>query len=190
MRLNRPKALNALTLEMVHAIDGALDAFDLDSSIGLVIIESANDRGFCAGGDIRGLYDSIKAGGNLGRSSWCDEYQLNSRLASYRKPFVAFMDGIVMGGGVGVSAHGRHRIVTEKTKWRYAAEVGIVFSMSAARGCCRAHRANSVLDHALTGAQMNGADAIRAGFADVFIASEKLPGGARGAEAPRRRPPA
>ena len=174
IRLNRPKTLNSLTLEMVHGIGGALDAFEFDSSIGLVIVEGAGDRGLCAGGDIRGLYDSIKAGGNLGRIFWRDEYLLNARIASFRKPFVAFMDGIVMGGGVGISAHGRHRIVTEKTRLAMP-EVGVGFFPDVG-GTWLLSRAPGELGtyFGLTGQPMNGADAVRAGFADTFIASDRL----------------
>ncbi len=116
IRLNRPKALNALTLEMTREIVAALDRFEADPDVALILLEGAGERGLCAGGDIRGLYESARAGGNLGKIFWREEYILNARIAKFSKPYVAYMDGIVMGGGIGLSAHGAHRIVTEKTK--------------------------------------------------------------------------
>ena len=112
IRLNRPKAINAVTLEMFRDIDKALDAFEADPAVGLILLEGAGERGLCAGGDIRALYDSSKIKGDLGKILWREEYILNARIAKFAKPYVAFMDGIVMGGGVGLSAHGRHRVVT------------------------------------------------------------------------------
>ncbi len=143
IRLNRPKAINAMTLEMSEGIDAALDRFESDPAVAVVLLEGAGDRGLCAGGDIRGLDESSKAGGDLGKRFWRQEYVMNARIAKYPKPYVAFMDGLVMGGGVGLSGHGSHRVVTERTKLAMP-EVGLgFFLMSAARGCCRVHRANS-----------------------------------------------
>ena len=145
IRLNRPKAINALTLEMSRHRRGARSASRPIRRSALVLLEGAGERGLCAGGDIRGLYESSRAGGDLGKMFWREEYILNARIAKFPKPYVAFMDGIVMGGGVGLSAHGRHRVVTEKTKLAMP-EVGSAFSrMSAAPGCCRARRARSAL---------------------------------------------
>jgi enoyl-CoA hydratase len=175
IRLNRPQALNAFTLEMVHGVDAALTSFEADPAIGLVIIEGAGERGLCAGGDIRSLYDSIRAGGDLGKTFWRDEYILNARIAAYPKPYVAFMDGIVMGGGVGLSAHGRHRVVTEKTRVAMP-EVGIGFFPDVGGTWLLANAPGETGTYfGLTGQTMNGADAIRAGLADVFIASEQWP---------------
>ena len=115
IRLNRPKAINAMTLEMSLGIDAALDQFEADPAVALVLLEGAGDRGLCAGGDIRGLYESSRAGGDLGKVFWRQEYIMNARIAKYPKPYVAFMDGLVMGGGVGLSAHSAHRVVTERT---------------------------------------------------------------------------
>ena len=116
IRLNRPKAINAVTLEMFHDIDKALDAFEADPDIAVVLLEGAGERGLCAGGDIRALWESSKVKGDLGKILWRDEYILNARIKKFPKPYVAFMDGIVMGGGVGLSAHSSHRVVTDKTK--------------------------------------------------------------------------
>src|SRR4051812_18450129 len=96
IRPNRPNALNALTLDMVRFMSAAVDRFEADSSIGVILLEGAGERGLCAGGDIRGLYDSIRAGGDLGKVFWREEYILNARIASLQKPYISFMDGVVM----------------------------------------------------------------------------------------------
>src|SRR6201982_2761590 len=116
IRLNRPKAINAVTLEMFREIDKALDRFEADPSVSLILLEGAGERGLCAGGDIRALYESSKVNGDLGKVLWREEYILNARIAKFPKPYVEVMDGIVMGGGVGLSAHGRHRVGAEGTK--------------------------------------------------------------------------
>ena len=126
IRLNRPKALNAMTLEMSLGIDAALDQFEADPVVALVLLEGAGERGLCAGGDIRGLWESSKVGGDLGKVFWRQEYVMNARTAKFPKPYVAFMDGLVMGGGVGLSAHSGHRVVTERTKLAMP-EVGLGF---------------------------------------------------------------
>lgn len=174
IRLNRPKALNALTLDMVRFISAALDRFEADSSIGAILLEGAGERGLCAGGDIRSLYESIRAGGDLGKVFWREEYILNARIASLRKPYIALMNGIVMGGGVGLSAHGAHRVVTETTRLAmpetgigFFPDVGGTWLLSRAPGQLGAY-------YGLTGQSMNGADAIRCGLADVLIPAEKL----------------
>src|SRR5882757_6788245 len=126
VRLNRPKTINALSLEMSEGVDAALDRFESDSAVAVVLLEGAGERGLCAGGDIRGLYESSVAKGDLGKVFWRQEYVMNARIAKYPKPYVAFMDGLVMGGGVGLSAHSRHRVVTERTKLAMP-EVGLGF---------------------------------------------------------------
>ena len=126
IRLNRPKAINAVTLEMFHDIDKALDAFEADPAVAVILLEGAGERGLCAGGDIRALWESSKVKGDLGKILWRDEYILNARIKKFPKPYVAFMDGIVMGGGVGLSAHSAHRVVTDKTKLAMP-EVGLGF---------------------------------------------------------------
>ncbi len=175
IRLNRPKAINALTLEMTRGIAEALTDFETNDAATLVLLEGAGERGLCAGGDIRGLYDSAKAHGDLGPTFWREEYLLNARIAAYDKPYVAYMDGIVMGGGVGLAAHGRHRVVNEKTKLAMP-EVGIGFFPDVG-GTWLLSRAPGEIGtyFGLTGQTMNGADAIAAGFADVFISSKDWP---------------
>ncbi len=175
IRLNRPKAINALTLEMTRGIAEALTDFETNDAATMVLLEGAGERGLCAGGDIRGLYDSAKAGGDLGPVFWREEYILDARIAAYDKPYVAYMDGIVMGGGVGLAAHGRHRVVNEKTKLAMP-EVGIGFFPDVG-GTWLLSRAPGETGtyFGLTGQTMNGADAIAAGFADVFIPSKDWP---------------
>ena len=175
IRLNRPKAINALTLEMTRAITEAMDDFETNDAATVVLLEGAGERGLCAGGDIRGLYDSAKVHGDLGPVFWREEYLLNARIANYDKAYVAYMDGIVMGGGVGLAAHGRHRVVNEKTKVAMP-EVGIGFFPDVG-GTWLLSRAPGETGtyFGLTGQTMNGADAIAAGFADIFIASKHWP---------------
>ena len=175
IRLNRPKAINALTLEMTRGIAEALTDFETNDAATLVLLEGAGERGLCAGGDIRSLYDSAKAHGDLGPTFWREEYLLNARIAAYDKPYVAYMDGIVMGGGVGLAAHGRHRVVNEKTKLAMP-EVGIGFFPDVG-GTWLLSRAPGEIGtyFGLTGQTMNGADAIAAGFADLFIPSKDWP---------------
>ena len=175
IRLNRPKTINALTLEMTRGIADALTDFETSDAVSVVLLEGAGERGLCAGGDIRGLYDSSKAGGDLGPVFWREEYIVNARIADYDKPYVAYMDGIVMGGGVGLAAHGRHRVVNEKTKLAMP-EVGIGFFPDVG-GTWLLSRAPGETGtyFGLTGQTMNGADAIAAGFADVLIPSSDWP---------------
>ena len=176
IRLNRPKAINAVTLEMFRDIDKALDRFEADPDIAVILLEGAGERGLCAGGDIRALWESSKVKGDLGKILWREEYILNARIAKLRKPYVAFMDGIVMGGGVGLSAHGAHRVVTEKTKLAmpevglgFFPDVGGTFLLSRAPGEIGTY-------FGLTGHTMNGPDAIYARFADAVVPSSKLTG--------------
>ena len=175
IRLNRPKAINAMTLEMSLAIDRALDQFEADPAVALVLLEGAGERGLCAGGDIRGLYESSRAGGDLGKVFWRQEYVMNARIAKFPKPYVAFMDGLVMGGGVGLSAHGRHRVVTERTRLAMP-EVGLGFFPDVG-GTWLLSRSPGELGayFGLTGQTMNGPDAIHARFADAVVPSGKLP---------------
>jgi len=173
IRLNRPKTINAFTLEMMRGINTALDVFEHDPSIGLVLIEGNGERGFCAGGDIRGLYESIREGGDLGKIFWREEYIMNSRIASYPKPYVAYMDGMVMGGGVGLAAHGRHRIVTEKTKLAMP-EVSIGFFPDVGGTWLLAHAPGELGTYfGLTGQPMNAADAIRCSLGNLYITTAR-----------------
>jgi len=174
IRLNRPKAINAVTLEMFREIDKALDKFEPDPAIGLILLEGAGERGLCAGGDIRALYESSQVKGDLGKILWREEYILNARIANFPKPYVAFMDGIVMGGGVGLSAHGSHRVVTERTKLAMP-EVGLGFFPDVGGTWLLSRSPGEIGTYfGLTGQTMNGPDAIYARFADAVVPSSKL----------------
>jgi len=174
IRLNRPKAINAVTLEMFRDIDKALVQFEADPAVGLILLEGAGERGLCAGGDIRALYDSSQVKGDLGKILWREEYILNARIAKFAKPYVAFMDGIVMGGGVGLSAHGRHRVVTEKTKLAMP-EVGLGFFPDVGGTWLLSRSPGEIGTYfGLTGQTMNGPDAIYARFADAVVPSGRL----------------
>jgi enoyl-CoA hydratase len=175
IRLNRPRTINAFTHDMLREINTALDVFETDSSIGMILIEGAGERGFCAGGDIRGLYESIREGGDLGKVFWRDEYIMNSRIASYPKPYIAYMDGVVMGGGVGLGAHGRHRILTERTQLAMP-EVGIGFFPDVGGTWLLANAPGELGTYfGLTGQSMNAADALRCRLGDVYITTARWP---------------
>jgi enoyl-CoA hydratase len=175
IRLNRPRAINAVTLEMFRGVDKALDQFEAEAAVSLVLLEGAGDRGLCAGGDIRALYDSSQVKGDLGKILWREEYILNARIAKFPKPYVAFMDGIVMGGGVGLSAHSAHRVVTERTKLAMP-EVGLGFFPDVGGTWLLSHSPGEIGTYfGLTGQTMNGPDAIYARFADAVVPSNQLP---------------
>ena len=160
---------------MFHDIDKALDAFEADPAVAVILLEGAGERGLCAGGDIRALWESSKVKGDLGKILWRDEYILNARIKKFPKPYVAFMDGIVMGGGVGLSAHSSHRVVTEKTKLAMP-EVGLGFFPDVGGTWLLSHSPGEIGTYfGLTGQTMNGPDAIHAGFADAVVPSAKLP---------------
>jgi enoyl-CoA hydratase len=159
---------------MFRDIDKALDAFESDPAIGLILLEGAGERGLCAGGDIRALYESSKVKGDLGKILWREEYILNARIAAFPKPYVAFMDGIVMGGGVGLSAHGRHRVVTERTRLAMP-EVGLGFFPDVGGTWLLSRSPGEIGTYfGLTGQTMNGPDAAYARFADAVVPSSKL----------------
>jgi enoyl-CoA hydratase len=175
IRLNRPKAINAVTLEMFRDVEKALDLFEADSAVGVILLEGAGERGLCAGGDIRALWESSRVKGDLGKILWREEYILNARIAKFAKPYVSFMDGIVMGGGVGLSAHSSHRVVTERTKLAMP-EVGLGFFPDVGGTWLLARAPGEVGTYfGLTGQTMNGPDAVYAGFADAVVPSGKLP---------------
>ncbi|ATZ23272.1 enoyl-CoA hydratase/isomerase family protein [Streptomyces lavendulae] len=172
--LNRPKALNALTHPMVLRIAEALTAWEQDPAVDHVMIRGAGERGLCAGGDIRAIHADAKAGTTGSLDFWRDEYRLNARIARYPKPYVAFMDGIVMGGGVGLSAHGSVRIVTERSRVAmpetgigFVPDVGGTYLLSRAPGELGTHLA-------LTGAAVGAADALLCGLADRYVPSDFL----------------
>ncbi|MFJ6328233.1 MULTISPECIES: enoyl-CoA hydratase/isomerase family protein [unclassified Rhizobium] len=175
VRLNRPKALNSLTLPMVRAIASALEDFAANPAIASVIVMGEGERGLCAGGDIRLLHQSGKEGSGEAETFWREEFLLNHAISRYPKPYVVLMDGITMGGGVGLSAHGSHRVVTERTRLAmpetgigYFPDVGATWRLPRAPG-----EAGTWMG--LTGLTVDAADAIHAGFADHCVASAQLP---------------
>jgi enoyl-CoA hydratase len=176
--LNRPKAINSLTHPMVTTMARVLTEWETDDDVTAVVVDGAGDRGLCAGGDIVSLYHSARADGPEkgleARTFWYDEYLLNAQIGRFAKPYVALMDGIVMGGGVGVSAHGSVRVVTDTTKMAMP-EVGIGFIPDVGGTLILSH-APGLLGHhaALTGANFDGADAIAIGFADHYVPHDKL----------------
>lgn len=172
--LNRPKALNALTLDMAVTMTEYLRSWATDPEVGAVLIDGAGERGLCAGGDIRALYDAAKSGSSLPAQFWSAEYHLNVLIARYPKPVIAVMDGVVMGGGVGVSAHASHRVVTERSAVAMP-EVGIGFFPDVGASFLLARAPGHAGTYfALTGDRMNADDAIHCGFADVHVAAGKL----------------
>ena len=174
IRLNRPKALNALNHGMVGEIEAALTRFGADAGIASVLLTGEGARGLCAGGDLRSLYES--QGTAFAEQFWRDEYRLDARIAHYEKPFVAVMDGITMGGGVGLSAHARHRIVTERSSIAMP-EVGIGY-LPDVGGTWLLPRAPGELGTylALTGEAVGAADAILCCLADALVPTGALPG--------------
>ena len=172
--MNRPKALNALTLPMVGRIWDALIAWQNDPAVELVVLDGAGERGLCAGGDVRGLYDSRTQGSSIARKFWSDEYRLNALIGRYAKPFVAIQDGIVMGGGIGLSGHTRHRIVTERSQLAMP-ETGIGLIPDVGGTWLLAHAPGETGVYlGLTGEIMRAADAIYARFSDRLVPSAKL----------------
>jgi enoyl-CoA hydratase/carnithine racemase len=169
LTLNRPKAINSLNHGMVTGLAKALTDWATDGSVHTVLLSGAGERGLCAGGDVIAIYHSARADGTEARAFWHDEYVLNAHIARYPKTYVALMDGIVMGGGVGVGAHAGVRIVTDTTKMGmpevgigFIPDVGGTYLLSRAPGRLGLHAA-------LTGAPFSGADAIAMGFADHFL---------------------
>lgn len=175
IRLNRPKAINSLTLEMVESVAAALNGFADDPAIGLVLVTGEGERGLCAGGDIRALYDHGRDGSGFGARFFKEEYRMNAAIAAYPKPYLAVMDGITMGGGVGISAHGAIRIVTERTRMAMP-ETGIGFFPDVGGTWLLSRSPGEIGTFiGLTGDSFGGADAIYAGFADFFVQSAKIP---------------
>jgi enoyl-CoA hydratase len=151
-----------------------LRAWASDPDVGAVLLDGAGDRGFCAGGDIRALYDAAKTGSSLPAQFWSTEYYLDVLIARYPKPVVALMDGVVMGGGVGLSAHAAFRVVTERSAVAMP-EVGIGFFPDVGASFLLARCPGLTGTYlALTGDRMNAADALYCGFADFHIATAKL----------------
>lgn len=169
LTLNRPRAINALTLEMVRQLNVALDSIEQDDRIEVVLLDGAGDRGLCAGGDIVALYDAARAGTDAARQFWTEEYALNARIARYPKPFVVIMDGIVMGGGIGLAGHARHRLATERLMAAMP-EVGIGFTPDVGGSWLLSRSPGELGTHlALTAGRTGAEDAVLAGLADTVM---------------------
>lgn len=173
--LDRPKALHALTLEMCHAMSAALREWESDEAVQAVILDHAEGRGFCAGGDINLLrHSALDDGGVSGREFFHDEYQLNHQMFAYPKPIVAFMDGVTMGGGVGISQPAKYRVATEHTRFAMP-ETGIGLFPDVGGGWYLSRLGGRLGQFlALTGARLDGAECLWAGLATHYLPSEKL----------------
>lgn len=174
LTLNRPRAINALNHAMVRILAAALDGWRDDDSVRTVLLTGAGDRGLCAGGDIVAIYRSVLDGRDDAVRFWADEYRLDAAIARYPKPYVALMDGLVLGGGIGLSAHGGIRVVTERTRVGmpevsigFFPDVGGTYLLARAPGQLGTHLG-------LTGGTASGADAIALGLADHFVPSDRL----------------
>jgi enoyl-CoA hydratase len=177
--LNRPQALNAITLDMVVAMTALLLDWQSDPKVGAVLLDGAGDRGFCAGGDIRALYDAAKSkptgvADSLPVRFWATDYKLNVLIARYAKPVIVVMDGLVMGGGVGLAAHAAHRVVTERSAVAMP-EVGIGFFPDVGASFLLARAPGHIGTYlALTGQRLGAADALSCKLADIHVPAERL----------------
>ncbi len=173
LTLDRPQALNALNIGMCAALHRALDMFAADPAVRAVAIRGAGDRAFCAGGDVV----SVARAGRAGTAGWEEffttEYRMNAAIAAFPKTYIALMDGVTMGGGVGVSVHGRYRVATERTLWAMPETgIGMVPDVGSTAVLGRMGALGRFL--ALTGARLDGAEALATGVATHFAASEQL----------------
>lgn len=174
--LNRPKVRNALTTSMVKAITAHLDDWASDDSVKAVLIRGAGDHGLCAGGDVKAMYAGADSGSDSTVEFFRAEYRMNARIHQFPKPYIAIMDGIVMGGGIGVSAHGSVRVVTERSVLAMpevtigiCPDVGATWLLAQAPGHLGTYLA-------MTGAPFDAGDAIYLGFADLYMPVANLAG--------------
>lgn len=179
--MTRPKALNALTLGMIRAMAPQLAAWAADPAIAAVVIEGEGERAFCAGGDVRAVWDAGRQGdhkagqtGLLTADFFREEYQLNRQIQTFPKPYVALIDGITMGGGVGISVHGGYRVVTENTRLAmpetaigFFPDVGATWFLPRCPGEIGMYLG-------LTGTQLDAADCLAAGLGTHFVAAADL----------------
>lgn len=174
LTLNRPRQINALSIPLIQQFSAQLDAWAGDDAVQAVLVDGAGERGLCAGGDIKALYAGIVSGEGPG-SFFSDEYAMNAAIAHYPKPYVAIMDGITMGGGIGIAGHGSVRVVTEtsqlampETAIGLFPDVGALYLLARAPGEIGTHMA-------LSGARLGAAAAIEAGLADHFLTRRRVP---------------
>jgi enoyl-CoA hydratase/carnithine racemase len=174
--LNRPRALNALNLDMIRACSAALTGWRDDPHVQAVVIEGAGDRAFCAGGDIIALRDAQLSGNRpVADAFFREEYDLNLLIATYPKPYIALIDGICMGGGIGLSVHAPYRVATEhamfampETAIGFFPDIGATFFLPRLPGQLGVYLG-------LTGLRVTGADAVQAGFGTHFVSRAHLP---------------
>lgn len=173
--LNRPKAVNALSYNMIGLLDEALTGFEHDDAVHAVLVRGAGDRGFCSGGDVVTLHQyAVDNDLDSAAPFFREEYQLDHRIFAYPKPYIAIMNGLVLGGGVGISAPGSHRIVTDSTRMGMP-EVGIGFSPDVGGSYYLANAPTGIGNYlGLTGTHISGADAIYAGLADIRVPDERI----------------
>lgn len=167
--LNRPRKINALDSDMIAPVRRALTDWESAESVAAVVIDGAGDRGLCAGGDIAAVYRGIRGEGPHPREFWIDEYCMNLQIARYSKPVISLMDGLTLGGGIGIAAHASHRVVTEtsqlampETLIGLSPDVGGLYLLARAPGELGTHAA-------LTGARLGPGDSLAAGLADFFV---------------------
>jgi enoyl-CoA hydratase len=174
--LNRPKALNALTLTMVRLIAAALDEWETDGAVDRIVLLGAGERAFCAGGDIRRLYEFGRAGDHDAQLTfWREEYQLDRRIKTYPKPIVALVDGIVMGGGVGLAMHTTHRVASERFVFAMP-EVGIGFFPDVGAAWILPRLPSLMGKYfALTGLRADAGDAVALRLVDTFVPTASVP---------------
>jgi enoyl-CoA hydratase len=172
--LNRPKAINALNFDMCRTIIAALQSWEFDPEIAAIIIDHSNGRGFCAGGDLRALYENIRVGGSEVLNFFRAEYRLDHLLFTLAKPSVCFMDGVVMGGGAGIAMPCRYRVATESTVFAMP-ETGIGFFPDVGAGWFLSRLPDRIGQWlALTGARLDGADCLRLGLATHYLPRDEL----------------
>uniref|UniRef100_A0A8B9GJM3 3-hydroxyisobutyryl-CoA hydrolase n=1 Tax=Amazona collaria TaxID=241587 RepID=A0A8B9GJM3_9PSIT len=173
--LNRPKALNAVNLSMIRQIYPQIKTWEKDPETFLIIIKGTGGKAFCAGGDIRAITDAGKVGNKLAQDFFKEEYTLNNAIGTCKKPYVALIDGITMGGGVGLSVHGHFRVATEKTVFAMP-ETAIGLFPDVGGGYFLPRLSGKIGYYlALTGFRLKGRDVLKAGIATHFVDSEKLP---------------
>jgi enoyl-CoA hydratase len=176
LTLNRPEALNALTTEMCRTIARHLSAWERDNTVKAVLIDAVPGRAFCAGGDIRAVYEWSRAGDPRALEFFTVEYAMNRRIAHFPKPYIALLDGIVMGGGAGISVHGKYRVATEATLFAmpetaigFFPDVGGTYFLPRCPGAIGMYLG-------LTSARINAADMLHAGLATHFVAQSSAAG--------------
>jgi enoyl-CoA hydratase len=173
--LNRPRALNALSLDMCRALHDGLARWQADPDVHAVLIKGAGERAFCAGGDLRWLYEVLTArGAEQALTFYALEYAMNARLRHFTKPYIALLDGITMGGGVGIAVHGSHRVVTERTVFAmpetgigFFPDVGATYVLPRLRGALGMYLG-------LTGARLNAADCTWAQIGCGHVPADRL----------------